>query len=170
MDDLKLRPIDHRIIDSLRKDPRSSAAKIAARWKVAESTVRLHMNRLVESRIVDFALVTNPLQFGYQNWVMVNIQTEMPKIRAVATQLAAIPEVYFVGITTGGYDIIAAAVFRSNTDLLDFITRRLAKIPGIVRASTSSILDLVKRGLAFGVTDAPAPNGHAPAPAARRNG
>jgi Lrp/AsnC family transcriptional regulator for asnA, asnC and gidA len=164
----KLRPVDLRIIHSLRLDPRSSVAKIAARWDLPESTVRFRMNRLVESGILEFAVVTNPLQFGYHIWVMINIQTEMPKIRSVARDLAATPEVYFVGITTGGYDIFAAAVFRSNHELLDFITRRLAKIPGIIRTSTSTILDLVKRGLAYGVPDT-LPNGHEGKAATRRN-
>ncbi|MBI4240962.1 MAG: Lrp/AsnC ligand binding domain-containing protein, partial [Candidatus Rokubacteria bacterium] len=71
------------------------------------------------------------------------------KIRAVAQRLAAAPEVYFVGITTGGYDVLAAAVFRSNDELLDFITRRLSGIPGIVRTSTSSVLHVVKRTMTF---------------------
>jgi len=82
---------------------------------------------------------------------MIEIQAELPKVRSVAHRLAALPEVYFVGISTGNYDVFASAVFRSNEELLDFITGRLARIPGIVRTSTSSILRLVKRSLTFGL-------------------
>lgn len=46
-----------------------------------------------------------------------------------------------------------AAVLRSNDGRLDFITRRLSGIPGIVRTSTSSVLEVVKRTMTFSLPD-----------------
>jgi len=131
------------------RDARRSVAGIAGELGLPESTVRHRLNRLVERGIVEFAALTNPLQLGYQIWAIVEVQAELRKIRSVAQRLATAPEVYFVGITTGGYDVLAAAVFRSNDELLDFITRRLSGIPGIVRTSTSSVLEVVKRTMTF---------------------
>lgn len=149
MDPVSLAPLDIRIIRCLHSDARRSVASIASQLGVPESTVRHRLNRLVRRGIVEFAALTNPLQLGYQIWAIIEVQAELRKIRAVAQRLATTPEVYFVGITTGGYDVLAAAVFRSNEDLLDFITRRLSGIPGIVRTSTSSVLEVVKRTMAF---------------------
>jgi len=114
-----------------------------------ESTVRHRLNRMTRLGIIEFTALTNPLHLGYQIWAIMEIQAALPKIRSVAQQLAAAPHVNFVGITTGSYDILAAAVFRSNRELLDFITNRVSKIPGIIRTSTSSVLEVVKRTMSF---------------------
>jgi Lrp/AsnC family transcriptional regulator for asnA, asnC and gidA len=159
VDSLKLAPADIEIIRSLQDNPRASVARIASRLAMPESTVRHRLNRLVRRGLIEFTVMTNPLQLGYQIWAIVEIQAEMPKIRAVARSLAAAPEVYFVGITTGGYDVLAAAVFRSNQGLLDFITRRLSRVPGIVRTTTSSVLEVVKRTPTFVVPAAATING-----------
>jgi Lrp/AsnC family transcriptional regulator for asnA, asnC and gidA len=168
MDSTELTAADVGIIRCLQEDARRSAASIAARLRMPESTVRHRLSRLVTSGVIQFAAVTDPLKLGYQIWTIVEIQAELPKVRAVAQRLAALPEVYFVGITSGGYDLLAAAVFRSNEDLLDFTLRRLPTIPGIVRTSTSSILELVKRALTIGLPEEPARAAHRRARRKRR--
>ncbi len=168
VDSAKLAPADVEIIRSLQGDPRGSVARIASRLSMPESTVRHRLNRLVRQGLIEFTVMTNPLQLGYQIWAIVEIQAEMPKIRAVAKSLADAPEVYFVGITTGGYDVLAAAVFRSNQELLDFITRRLSRVSGIVRTTTSSVLEVVKRTPTFIAPGDGATNGRAPRSRRRR--
>lgn len=142
---------DIRIIGCLNEDARSSVAKIAARLDMPESTVRHRLNRLVDEGIIEFTAVPNPLHLGYQIWAIMEIQAELSAVRSIARHLAAMPEVYFVGITTGSYDILLGAVFRSNDELLEFMTGYLPKIDGIVRTTTSTVLDVVKRFLTFDV-------------------
>ena len=60
---------------------------------------------------------------------------------------------HLVGIMSGAYDIYAGAVLRSNEELVDLITRRLSQIPGIIRISTSTMLEMVKRTVSFGFPD-----------------
>ncbi len=156
MDKPKITPVDVGIIGSLHGDARKSIVKIAEELGMPESTIRHRLNRLVRHGILEFAAVTNPLLMGYPVWAIIEIQGEPSRIRSVARQLARAPEVYFVGITTGRCDIFASAVFRSNEELLDFLTTRLAKIQGITRTSTSTVLDIVKRALAL---SAPEPRG-----------
>lgn len=150
---LKLTPTDVAIIRCLQDDARSSIAKISANIRVPESTVRHRLGRLIQRGLLEFAAVTNPLQLGYQIWAVIEIQAEVAKVRSVARRLAAVPEVHFIGITTGSYDLLATAVFRSNEELLDFVTHRLARIKGIARTSTSTVLELVKRSLTFRLPD-----------------
>jgi Lrp/AsnC family transcriptional regulator for asnA, asnC and gidA len=159
MDTASLKPADVRIIQYLQDDARAAVAKVAAKLKMPESTVRHRLNRLIGNGIIDFAAVADPLKLGYQLWVIIEIQVEISKVRTVAQRLASAPEVNFVGITTGAYDILAAALFRSNEELLDFTTVRLASIPGIIRTSTSSVLQLVKRAVSFPLPPELARNG-----------
>jgi Lrp/AsnC family transcriptional regulator for asnA, asnC and gidA len=163
MDVVKLGPVDFGIMRCLQNDPRISVARVAQRLRAPESTVRHRLNRLIRHRIIEFSAVTNPLRLGYRLWVIIEIQVDLPRVQVVARRLAAAPEVSFLAITTGGYDIVVAAVFRSNEELLEFMTCRLAKIPGIIRTSTSSVLELVKRTLAVRLPDRDPGDGTRPA-------
>lgn len=147
---IKLLPVDIQIIRYLHEDARSSIAKISERMAMPESTVRHRLSRLVKHGIVEFAVLTNPFHFGYQVWVMISLQVEMSKVRSVAERLTELPEVYLVAVTTGASDIMTGAVFRTNEELLNFITNRLSKIPGITATRTAPILDMVKRTMSFG--------------------
>jgi Lrp/AsnC family transcriptional regulator for asnA, asnC and gidA len=154
MPEPKITPVDVGIIDCLSRDARKSFARIAQELRVPESTVRHRLHRLVQHGVLDFAAVANPLRLGYQTWAIIEIQAEPSRTRAVAQRLARESEVYFVGITTGRCDIFAGAVFRSNAEMLEFLTGPLAKIPGITRTSTSTVLEVVKRALTLSVPKA----------------
>lgn len=145
MERVKLGPADVRILQCLQGNARRSMSNIAGLLKMPESTVRHRMNRLVEEKVVEFAAVIDPLRFGFQIWVLLEVKCDLKRIRSVAQRLAKAPEVTFVGIVAGGYDILAAAIFRSNEEFIDFITTRLSRIPGIVSTETSSVVELVKR-------------------------
>jgi Lrp/AsnC family transcriptional regulator for asnA, asnC and gidA len=132
-------------------DPRASVARIAQRLATPESTVRHRLNRLVQNGTIEFGVMTNPRQLGYAAWAMIQVQAAPTQIRSVARRLAAAPEVYFVMITTGTFNIVATAVFRSNEDFLDFVTRALSRVPGVAQVSTASVLQVVKRTLALGL-------------------
>jgi DNA-binding Lrp family transcriptional regulator len=83
----------------------------------------------------------------------VELDVELPRIESVANEIARMPEVVFVCVTTGASDIFFTAVFRSNDDVYHFISRRLARIKGVRNTSTSSILRVMKRTMAYGVPD-----------------
>jgi Lrp/AsnC family transcriptional regulator for asnA, asnC and gidA len=149
--EVRLSAADAQIIRCLNEDARSSAAAIAERLKLPESTVRYRLGRLVKTGVIEFTAVPNPLHLGYQTWAILEIHAELARLRDIARELASRPEVYFVSITTGNYDILVGAVFRSNEEMLEFITAYLPRLPGIVRTTTSTVLEVVKRFLTFPV-------------------
>ena len=116
---------------------------------VPESTIRSRMARLVEANVIEFVALTNPLHLGHAVWVMMEISVVTRRIRQVAAELSAIPEIYFVYITTGGFDIFAGATFSDNTEMVDFITNTLSQVDGIVRVNTRTILEVHKRVFKF---------------------
>lgn len=67
----------------------------------------------------------------------------------MAQELSKIPELYFVYITTGSFDIFAGPTFANNKELVDFLTDVLSKVEGIVRVNTRSILEVHKRVFKF---------------------
>lgn len=152
---LRLSSVDMQIIRHLERDPRSPVARIAEALGTPKSTVRNRMNQLVKAGVVEFAAMINPLQFGYQVWAIILIEADVAKIAAVAERLKKVPELYFVGIAVGTFDVFAAGLFRSNHELLAFVKEQLPRTPGVIRTSISSILEIVKRTIPSGL-----PNGN----------
>lgn len=140
---------DIAIIECLHKDARASISTIAETLSTPESTVRHRLNRLVEAGIVEFVALTNPLRLGYPVWIMMEIEVETRRIREVAKALSSLQEVYFVYITTGGFDVFAGATFRTNEEFVDFLSTRLSQIDGIIRINTRGILEVHKRTFKF---------------------
>jgi len=148
------RPLDHtdvEIIRMLQADARRPNTDIARRLGVAETTVRNRIERLTRDGVVQCGAWTDPLKLGYQTYAIIQIQVAPPRLEKVADVLARLPEVFFLGIATGGFDVVAAAVFRSNEHLYELMTKRLARIAGIQRTSTLGIVRIVKRAYAYPV-------------------
>ncbi|MGE0154998.1 MAG: Lrp/AsnC family transcriptional regulator [Reyranellaceae bacterium] len=141
----KITSTDMEIIRCLHDDARMSIVQIAKQIKVPESTVRSRLARLTDNGILNFMAVTDPFKLGYRLWVMITIQTELTQIQHVAQSLSALPEVYFVAVVTGDYDMVVSASFRSNEEFLDFISAKLSRIPGITRTANYSLLKIYKR-------------------------
>ncbi len=146
---INLDDLDVGIIRHLHEDARAPAKAIADSLSVPESTVRNRLGRLIKSNIIEFVALTNPLNLGHTTWIMMEIEVETKSIRRVAEDLSALPEVYFVYITTGSFDIFAGATFASNVEFVDFLTNQLAKVEGIVRVNTRAILETHKRVFKF---------------------
>jgi Lrp/AsnC family transcriptional regulator, regulator for asnA, asnC and gidA len=152
----QLDEIDSKIVHALHADGRMTNTEVGRRLGCAEATVRKRVARLVEDGVIQFQAWVDPLKVGYDVYAIIQIQVSPPQIEAVAETLAKLPEIAFLGVCTGDFDIFAAAVLRSNADLYDFLTKRLGEVPGIIRTATSSMIRLVKREYAFPIPALPA--------------
>ena len=150
---MRLDLLDRELIRLLGIDGRRPNTELARRLGVAEGTVRKRIGRLVRENVVRIGAWADPLQIGYQTYTMFEMQVSPRHIEKVAQRLARFPEIYFLCICTGAYDIYAAACFRSSEHIHEFITSRLADVPEIVRMSTSSITRVVKRESVLPMTD-----------------
>jgi len=145
--------LDRELIRLLGVDGRLANTEIARRLGVTEGTIRNRITRLTRENVIRIGAWADPLRIGYQTYTMFEMQVSPRHIERVAKRLAAFPEVYFLCICTGAYDIYAAACFRSSEHIHEFITKRLARVPEIVRLSTSSITRVVKRESVLPMTD-----------------
>lgn len=150
---IRLTEFDLRLLALLQKDAHRSNTSIARELRVGESIVRRRLETLIAAGYVQIVGVTDPLKLGFATWVAVELDVELPRIESVASEIARMPEVVFVCVTTGASDIFFTAVFRSNEEVYHFISQRLARIKGIRNTSTSSILRVMKRTMAYGVPD-----------------
>lgn len=152
--DAPLNALDASIITLLQADGRSPNTEIARRLAVAEGTVRNRIARLLKNEVITFGVWPNPLKIGYQTYAFIEIQVNPPDLEQVAERLATFPEIAFVGICTGSFDIHVAALFYSNDHMYELITKRLNHVKGVLRTSTSTVMRIVKREFGYPVPGA----------------
>lgn len=136
--------LDLRIIACLQESGRQSNTQIAAQLKVTESTVRKRIDRLIADEVIRITAVANPLKLDYEVVAILGIQATPARINGVAETLAKLPEFRFIGLTTGVYDFITEAWFRSLGDLHLFLRDKVWCIEGVTRVETAHVLDMVR--------------------------
>jgi Lrp/AsnC family transcriptional regulator for asnA, asnC and gidA len=145
----ELSPLDKRIIEHLQADGRRPFTQIAHELGVSEAAVRARTNRLIERGILQVVGVADPGKLGFQQ-ALIGIRCQPGRLVAVAEALALLPEVDYVVVTTGRYDILIETVSEDNEALLRFLTDRLQAIEGVRDTETFTYLRLVKQTYQFG--------------------
>jgi Lrp/AsnC family transcriptional regulator for asnA, asnC and gidA len=141
---------DKPIIGHLQTDGRRPLPRIAADLGVSEAAVRARTNRLIERGILQVVGVTDPLKLGFHQMAMIGIRCESDKLIEVAESLAEMPEVDYVVITAGTYDLLIETVCEDNEALLVFLAERLRAIDGVRETETFVYLRLVKQTYQYG--------------------
>ena len=141
---MKLDERDEKLLEILQEDARISQAEIANMLNISEATVRRRILALIEADVMKIAAVANPFKLGFHLIVIMGLNVEYGKSARIEAALAELPEVRFLGITLGSYDLMLEAWFRSNDELLRFMTKTLVEIPGIVSTRSHQVIKLSK--------------------------
>src|SRR3954451_375284 len=136
------------IIEQLQEDGRRSYARIAAAVGLSEAAVRQRVQRLLDAGVMQIVAVTDPIQVGFPRQAMVGVRTS-GDARAVANALAACPEVDYVVVTAGSFDVIVEVVCEDDVHLLE-TAARLRAVDGVVSTETFVYLGLRKQTYAWG--------------------
>ena len=123
--------IDLQILEILQEDGRIPFTTIAKQTGVSESTIRSRYASLVESGIVQTIAVVDPFAVGYDAPALIGISTEPGAINRVAHSLEQIPEVSYLVLILGKYDLVIEVYCRNRDHLTDLITNQIQSIPGI---------------------------------------
>jgi Lrp/AsnC family transcriptional regulator for asnA, asnC and gidA len=81
---------------------------------------------------------------------MIGIRVEASRLIEVAEEIASFAETDYVVVTAGSYDILVEAVAEDNDALLEFLSGRLRKIPGVRETETFVYLRLMKQNYQWG--------------------
>lgn len=137
--------LDRQIISLLQQDGRVCYAEIARALDVSEATARRRVERLITEGVIEVVACVEPRRIGLQAEALVYLQCDLDKLTQIGQRLAAMPEVREALYTSGAHDMVLRIVLPSGDDLLPFLTRRVAPIPGIKTTQTSYILHKEKR-------------------------
>jgi Lrp/AsnC family transcriptional regulator for asnA, asnC and gidA len=141
--------LNKRIIELLQRDGRMSYAAMAKVVGLSEAAVRQRVQRLLDSGVMQIVAVTDPMTLGFARQVMVGLKVE-GDMRSVAEKLAKIPEVDYVVICAGAYDLLAELVCTDDDHLLDLLNDKIRTIPGVTGTETFVYLRLEKQTYAWG--------------------
>lgn len=137
------------IVAQLQEDGRRAYASIGRAVGLSEAAVRQRVQRLQEAGVIQVVAVTDPLQLGFRRQAMVGIQAD-GDLSAVADALAAIPEIDYVVITAGRFDLLVEAVCEDDDHLLQLVGSRIRALPGVRSAETFVYLKLRKQHYNWG--------------------
>lgn len=137
------------IIEQLQDDGRRPYAAIGKAVGLSEAAVRQRVQRLIESGVMQIVAVTDPLQVGFPRAAMIGVRCD-GDVEVVADAMASMPEVDYLVITAGGYDILAEIVCEDDDHLLEVVNRRVRAIPGVRHTETFVYLKLRKQIYTWG--------------------
>nr|WP_281372950.1 Lrp/AsnC family transcriptional regulator [Kineococcus aurantiacus] len=133
-----------RIIEVLQVDGRMSYAAIGKAVGLSEAAVRQRVQRLLDGGVVQIVAVTDPVQVGFARQAMIGIRAD-GDTRVVADRLAELPEVDYVVVTAGSFDVLAEVVCEDDDGLLEIVNTRIRTIPGVQATETFVYLKLRKQ-------------------------
>jgi Lrp/AsnC family transcriptional regulator, regulator for asnA, asnC and gidA len=137
------------IIKQLQTDGRRSYASIGHAIGLSEAAVRQRVQKLIDTGVMQIVAVTDPMQIGFARQAMVGISV-VGDVEAIATRLAEIPEVDYLVITAGSWDILAEVVVEDDEHLLQLVNRRIRAIDGVDRTESFLYLKLTKQTYNWG--------------------
>jgi Lrp/AsnC family transcriptional regulator, regulator for asnA, asnC and gidA len=130
------------IIEQLQADGRRPYATIGKAVGLSEAAVRQRVQRLLEHGVMQIVAVTDPLQVGFARQAMIGVRCE-GDVEEVAETIAEMPEVDYVVITAGGFDLLVEVVCEDDDHLLELVSKRIRSVPSV--RSTESFVYLKLR-------------------------
>jgi len=145
---LVLDDISKEIIEQLQQDGRRSYAAIGKAVGLSEAAVRQRVQRLLDGGAMQIVAVTDPLALGFRRQTMIGVKCG-GKLELVAEQLAGMPEIDYVVITAGSFDLLIEVVCEDDDQLLE-ILGRVRAIPSVTTTETFVYLKLCKQTYSWG--------------------
>src|ERR1700694_4371646 len=97
--------VNKAIVEQLQQDGRRTYGSIAAAVGLSEAAVRQRVQKMRDAGIMQIVAVTDPLPVGFRSQAMVGIRAD-GDARMVADRLSAVPDIDYVVMCTGSFDIL----------------------------------------------------------------
>jgi Lrp/AsnC family transcriptional regulator for asnA, asnC and gidA len=149
--EIHLDEVSRKIIEQLQQDGRRSYAAIAKVVGLSEAAVRQRVQKLLDHGVMQIVAVTDPLRVGFRRQAMIAVKAE-GDLRMVADKLATIPEVDYVVVCAGSFDLLVEVVCEDDEDLFRLMNDTIRTIPGVRATESFVYLRLVKETYTWGTS------------------
>lgn len=141
---ITLDDLDFAILSFLQKDGRMSFTIIAEKLKVSIGTIRTRFNKLIEDGTVNIIGRVDPDKVGFRSYSHIAVFIRPATLKEkVARVIAKLPEVSFLAMTSGDYDLEVDVMCRDNDHLVDFVNR-ISHIEGVHQTKTTIYFKVYK--------------------------
>jgi Lrp/AsnC family transcriptional regulator, regulator for asnA, asnC and gidA len=146
-------PVDRRIVAALQRDGRRPFTVIARDLGISEAAVRQRVARLQAAGVMQVVAVADPMTLGFKTMAMVAISVDGRARKQAAEAVGLLPEVSYLVLTAGSFDMLAEVVCEDNDHLLRLLSEDLARIDGVRQTQTFMYLRLLKEAYTWSLTD-----------------
>jgi Lrp/AsnC family transcriptional regulator for asnA, asnC and gidA len=147
--------IDRAIITRLQYDGRMPFTDIAADLGISEGSVRHRVKRLMDSGVLQIVGIVEPQFLGWNAAGMIGITVRAGQVEAVADQIAQFPEVSYLFMASGGFDLFVEVYCKDMNHFVSFLNQKLQLVPGVQRTETFMILKMYKLSYRWGEAESP---------------
>ena len=137
------------IIEQLQQDGRRPYASIGKAVGLSEAAVRQRVQRLQDGGVMASVAITDPVQLGFTSAAMIGVRVD-GDIEAVAEKMELMPEVDYLVVCAGSFDILAEVIAEDDDHLLDVVNRHIRAIPSVRSTETFVYLKLRKQIYTWG--------------------
>jgi Lrp/AsnC family transcriptional regulator for asnA, asnC and gidA len=131
--------LDRLILETLQQDGRTPFTQIARQAGVSETTIRTRYRGLLEQGIIRTVGVVDPYALDFHAPALIGVTVEPGTMDGVAGTLSQLPEVSYLVMTLGAYDLMIEVFCRDLPHLTDLITEQIHSIPGVRSTQTLMI-------------------------------
>ncbi|MCW0213481.1 MAG: Lrp/AsnC family transcriptional regulator [Pseudonocardia sp.] len=133
--------LDRALVDELLADGRRSNREIGRRLQVSEATVRVRLRRMEDAGLLRIRGQIDADKAGLvAAWAVVLVSTVGGSTDAVADELAAMPEVATVSLSTGRRDLILFVTAPTRNHLVRVVTQDIRGLGGVRSTETCEII------------------------------
>ncbi|HEY2319557.1 MAG TPA: Lrp/AsnC family transcriptional regulator [Solirubrobacteraceae bacterium] len=140
---------DAAIVALLQEDGRRPYGEIGAAVGLSEAAARQRVNRLRDAGLMRIVAVTDPVALGRGVVATLGLRVS-GDTRVAAARLAQIPEIEYVVVTAGAFDVIAELVCASEEELLGVINDDIRSMEEVREMQTFMHLRTEKNVFAWG--------------------
>ena len=141
--------VSKHLVEELQQDGRRSYAALAKSVGLSEAAVRQRIRKLLDDGVMQIVAVTDPTTVGFSRQAMVGIKAE-GNLREIAGRLSLLPELDYVVLCGGSFDILVELVCEDDERLLSLLDESIRSIEGVRETETFIYLRLVKQTYAWG--------------------
>lgn len=128
--------IDLMIIDQLQIDGRKPFTEIAKKIGISEGTVRNRIARLQDEQVIQIVGMIDPARLGYDAPAMIGIAVQPPMLESVAMTIAEFPEVSYLIMVSGAFDLFVEVLCRDRDHLATLLNDKIMRVPGVSKTQT----------------------------------
>ena len=148
---------DQTIVSYLQYDGRMPFTEIAAKLGVSEGAVRRRVKRMTDQGALQIVGIVEPQLLEWNAAGMIGVSVHAGQVEAVGEQIAQFPEVTYLFMASGGFDLFVEVFCRDRQHFVSFLSDKLQQVPGVERTETFMILKFFKLSYRWGQAEAPRP-------------